>query len=152
MRRQDRYPDTSVFHFHNENPKNRFTTDCNIRAISTACNIPYNEVVMQFAQLQCTTGYDASSPEAIDRLLKQLGWVKQRQPRKPNNRKYTGKEFCQLIQRLGLTQTIIANIGGCHIAAIVNGRIYDIWDSSCRCIGNYWVRENEEVMSIHEDN
>ena len=36
MRRQDKYPDTEVFHYFNANPKNRITTDCVVRAICLA--------------------------------------------------------------------------------------------------------------------
>jgi hypothetical protein len=34
---------------------------------------------------------------------------------------------------------MIANIGGHHIVAIIEGQINDIWDSSDGCIGNVWV-------------
>ena len=58
MRREDKYPDTSTFKYYNANPKNRITTDCVVRAICTALMIPYNQVVMEMAKLQCDTGYD----------------------------------------------------------------------------------------------
>lgn len=34
---------------------------------------------------------------------------------------------------------IIAHIGGNHIVAIVNHKVYDIWDSTDYCIGNFWT-------------
>lgn len=135
MKRTDKYPETSTFHYYNANPKNRITGDCYIRAISTATEIPYNTVVMEMAELQCKTGYDAS--ELIDRYLKSKGWIKHAQPRKADNTKYTGKEFCE---RARDYEKYIANIGGHHIVAIVNGKINDIWDSTSGCIGNYWTK------------
>ena len=58
-KRQRRYPNTSTFVYHNANPKKKLTTDCVIRALSTAMEKPYQEVVMELAQLQCETGYAA---------------------------------------------------------------------------------------------
>lgn len=146
MKRQDKYPETSTFHYHNANPKNRFTTDCVIRAISTATEIPYIQVVMEMAQLQCETGYDDGDVKLYDKYLQSNGWRKYPQPRKQDNTKYTGKEFCKALQSdygyvIGKDIRIVANIGGNHIVAIVDGKVWDIWDSTSKCIGNYWVKE-----------
>lgn len=138
MRRQDKYPDTHVFHFHNSNPKNRFTTDCVIRAICTALEIPYNQVVMEMAKLQCETGYDDGDNKLFGMYLEQKGWVKQKQPRKDDNTKYTGEEFCIFIARE--KRRYVANVGGNHTVAIVNKKVYDTWDSTEGCVGNYWIK------------
>lgn len=137
MKRQDKYPETSTFHYHNANPKNRITADCNIRAICTALEIPYNEVVIEMAEMQCKTGLDVGSKECIDKYLQSKGWIKHKQPRKADNTKYTGKEFCE---RARDYDNYVAMIGGHHIVAIVNAKVYDIWDSTGGCIGNYWTK------------
>ena len=137
MTRQQKYPDTATFHYHNANPKSRITTDCVIRAICTALEIPYNQVVMELAEQQCMTGYDRSCNTGIDKYLQSKGWVKHKQPRKPDNTKYTGAEFCE---RARTYENYIANIGGGHIVAIVGGRVWDTWDSTDGCIGNYWTK------------
>ena len=144
--REEKYPNTEVFQYYNRNPKNRLTSDCVIRAISTGLDIPYNQVVMEMAQMQCDTGYDDASPQLIDKYLKSRGWVKQKQPRKDDNTKYTGKEFCLELQNniwyddVNAQHKIIANIGGHHIVAIIKGKIHDTWNSSRGCIGNIWVK------------
>lgn len=139
MTRQQKYPDTDTFHYHNQNPKNRITGDCGIRAISAGTGIPYNEVVMGLAKLQCETGYDAD--QCIERYMKKIGWVKHPQPRKIDNTKYTGKEFCALVaEEYGYNTNIVANIGGLHMVAIIKCRVWDIWDSTYKCIGNYWTK------------
>lgn len=148
MKRQEKYPDTEYFIWHNQNPHNRFTTDCVIRAISTATKIPYNQVVMEMAEMQCKTGFDMSENTLINRYLKSKGWVKNRQPRKDDGTKYTGKEFCAALWRskfddvipIGSDRSIIANIGGHHIVAIINWQVWDTWDSTGGCIGNFWTR------------
>lgn len=134
MKRQEKYPDTSTFHYYNANPHNRITGDCCARAICNALEIPYNQVVMEMAEFQCKTGYCAE--QLIDRYLKSKGWVKQPQPKKNNGTKYTGKEFCKMIT----CKRAIANIGTNHIVAIVSGKVEDIWDSTDGCIGNYWTK------------
>ena len=137
-----RYPDTDTFHWHNANPKGVITTDCVIRALSTALEQDYNKTVMDLAELQCKTGYDDGDPKLYDRYLKSKGWVKQKQPRKEDNTKYTGKEFCKEIQthRHWYNPQILAHIGGHHIVAIMYGQVWDTWDSTNKSIGNYWEK------------
>lgn len=144
MKRTDRYPDTSTFHNFNANPKNRITGDCRIRAIAVACEVPYNKVVMDLARIQCETGYDQCTNQGLDILLKEYGWIKQKQPRKKDNTKYTGEEWCKLLQKdpfvvIGGAR-VIANIGGHHMVAIVDGKVWDTWNSTDGCIGNYWIK------------
>lgn len=138
MKRQDKYPETAAFRFYNANPKGRLTTDCTVRAICTAAELPYNTVVMEMAAMHCETGYDADSNQLIDRYLKSKGFEKMKQPRKPNNTKYTGYEFCEHIAEKD--ERYVANLGGGHIVAIVDGKVHDTWDSTHGCIGNYWVK------------
>lgn len=138
MTRQEKYPETRTFHYHNANPKNRITGDCRIRAIAVACEVPYNTVVMDLAKIQCDTGYDQCTNHGIDILMKQYGWTKHKQPRKADNTKYTGKEFC--LRLADKRVRYVANIGGNHIVAIVDGKVNDIWDSTGGCIGNYWTK------------
>lgn len=141
MKRQNKYPDTICFHYHNENPHNRFTSDCVIRAISTATEIPYNQVVMELAELQCKTGFDPSESTTISKYLKLKGWEKMKQPRKADNTKFTGREFCRLYKG-----TYVANIGGHHTVCIKGGKVWDTWDSTRGCIGNYWIKKGDKTI------
>lgn len=137
--RQEKYPDTATFHYYNANPKNRVTGDCTFRAIATALERPWADVVMEMAELSVKTGYAINDRKGIERYLKEQGWVKMPQPRKADGTKYTGKEFCKL--KAKSFERYVANIGGHHIVAIVDRRVWDIWDSTDGCIGNYWVKE-----------
>lgn len=156
--RSQKYPDTSTFHYFNANPHHRITGDCRIRAISVACEVPYNQVVMDLAKIQCDTGYDQCTNQGIDILMRQYGWKKHKQPRKPDGRKYTGKQFCKSIQHyvwdknlhgtewedgIIISPRIMANIGGHHEVAIIDGKVNDIWDSTDGCIGNYWTKDGD---------
>ena len=137
MTREQKYPDTSTFHYYNANPKNRLTTDCVIRAICTALEQDYCKTVMELAELQCKTGYDDGDKKLYDKYLQSKGWVKHPQPRKADGTKYTGKEFCDM--KPTMKRRIVANIGGGHIVAIIDRRVWDTWDSTNGCIGNYWT-------------
>ena len=150
MTREDKYPTTDTFRYFNANPKNRITGDCRIRAIATATGEDYNKIVLAFAIIQIETGYDQTANQGISILMEKLGWKKMPQPRKANGTKYTGKQWCKLLNKEhpdGIKA--VANIGGHHIVAIMpkvidkkmKHRVYDIWDSTEGCIGNYWVKE-----------
>lgn len=137
MKRQDKYPETSTFHYHNANPKNRITGDCAFRAISTALGQSWEQTVMEMAEVSCKTGYAINDHKGIAKYLESKGWIKHSQPRKPDGTKYTGKEFCE---RARTYENYIANIGGHHIVAIIGGKVWDIWDSTDKTIGNYWTK------------
>ena len=152
MSREDKYPNTDTFRYYNANPKNRITGDCSFRAISTATEIDYNETVMSMANVMVETGYALNDAKGQDQYLSRIGWKKMPQPRKRNGTKYTGKEWCKFLNKQypdGIR--MIAHIGGHHIVAIVpksiNGKlfhkVYDIWDSTDKCIGNYWIKAQD---------
>lgn len=145
MTRQQKYPDTSTFHYYNANPKNKMGDDCVIRAICTALNQSWEQTVRELTEVGIKCGYVLNDKHTYEKYLEQKGWVKHKQPRKADNTKYTGKEYCKLLQEdydycIGKSKTIIAHIGGHHIVAIVDCRVNDIWDSTDGCIGNYWTR------------
>lgn len=142
--------DTHYFKYYNANPKNKHTTDCVIRAICTALNQNYETTLQELVKMQLKTGYDISDAKCFGKYLELKGWTKQKQPRKPDNTKYTGKEMCSILNCdiLAVGKSIIANIGGHHIVCIketegLHGsfKIFDIWDSTNGCIGNYWIRQ-----------
>ena len=130
-KRMAKYPNTDTFTYYNANPKNKITTDCVIRALCTGMEKPYNDVVMELAQMQCETGFDMSENSLIDRYLQKNGWTRCKQPKQADGTKYTGAEFCRTLshpiysEELNLTDKpfnwhrVIANLGGHHIVAIV---------------------------------
>jgi len=151
MERRQKYPNTKTFRYFNANPKGRITADCSIRAISKATGLDYNDVVMGLAQVQCETGYEPTTGKGLEIYMDSIGWEKQSQPKKSSGKKYTGEEFCKLLNKEKKDSSpIIAHIGGNHIVAIVptdmndpqeNWKVFDIWDSTDGCIGNYWTKK-----------
>jgi hypothetical protein len=96
--RIEKYPETSTFHYYNANPKNRITGDCTFRAICTALEQPWEQTVIEMAELSCKTGYAINDKKGIERYMELKGWKKMKQPRKQDNTKYTGKEFCKIFK------------------------------------------------------
>lgn len=140
-RRMQKYPDTETFCYFNANPKGRLGGDCAVRAISTALNQSWEQTVRDLTEVSLKTGYILDDPHCYGKYLKDKGWVKMPQPRKADNTKYTGEEWCWLLRESKKApQQIIAHLGGGHIVAIMSTVVCDTWDSTGGCIGNYWVR------------
>ena len=147
MRRQDRYPETQWFHYFNANPKGRITGDCTFRAIAVAMDKTWDWIVLDMASAAIKHKYSPNDAKGIAEYLKMQGWTKHPQPRRDTGKKYTGKQFCEWLERNYKGDTpVIANIGGHHIVCIRKWqgkwRIWDIWDSSDKCVGNFWMKHS----------
>lgn len=134
------YPNTDTFTWYNANPKGKIIGDCVLRAISTAEGESWETTYKKMFDLSVKRGEIFNDKKFIEAYLKSIGYTKMKQPRKTNNKKYTGSDWCKELQRIGNTKTIIANIGGHHIVCIKDNKVLDIWNSTCKCIGNYWIR------------
>ena len=134
-RRQEKYPDTNIFKYHNQNPHNKITGDCVVRAISFALDIPYNDVVMEIAKFQCKTGYQVNYHREGAFLKKVYGIEQCKQLKHYDNTKYTLKEFIEEKPK-GVYLVLLPH----HMTVIKNGVNYDIWDctKSTRKTGVYW--------------
>ena len=134
---------TGSFTYFNANPKGKKTSDCICRAICTTLQQPYDETMKELIDLSLATGYEYSDVRCYGKYLQNKGFIKQKQPRKNNGKKYSGQEFVKIFK-----DVCVANIGGNHAVCIKDGKILDIWDSSEGCIGNYWIKQNSQVFHI----
>lgn len=136
---------TQYFTYYNANPKDKTTGDCVIRAISKAMDKSWDEVFNALCDITKKYKLMPNDRKCYNRYLKDNGWVECSQPRKWDNTKYTGKEFCNYLDETEAGTSVIAHIGSHHIVAIVEDyrnihKIYDTWNSSSHCIGKYWVK------------
>lgn len=152
MKREEKFPDTSYFHFYNANPKNRICGDCVVRAISVATGKSWDDVLDGLHDIAKKHKLMTNDVKCYEKYLMSLGWRKQKQPRKDDNSKYRGWEFCQSLQNDPWQWTghegpghppIVAFIGTHHIVCIVNGKVWDHWNSTGGCIGNYYILESD---------
>lgn len=146
MRRQDKYPETDTFVFYNANPKNRITGDCVYRALSTVTGIDYATVVREQAEIAIRTGYSPASDNCVEDFLVLNGFLKFGQPRKKDNTKYTGKEFCEYLNKNKpqMNTVVFCSIGSHHSTAITpkdgKYKIHDIWNCSCNRVGKTYYK------------
>lgn len=138
-----KYPTTDTYYWHNENPSNRKTGDCVLRSIAVATNQTWDKVLDDLVEIAHKRHIMIDDSGCYGRYLESLGWVKMKQPRKFDNTKYTGKEFCKYLEKNGYKGPILAHIGGHHITVFNKTaskayRCCDIWDCTDGCIGNWW--------------
>lgn len=126
---------TSSFQYFNANPEGNNTDDCVVRAISAATNQSWEDTLMGLTECAIKYKLMIHDPKLYDKYLNEIGWQKQKQPRKRNNKKYTGKEWVKKFDG-----DAIAHVGTFHIVYITHNHIFDTWDSSDGYVGNYWIK------------
>lgn len=133
MKLETRMKNTDTYHFYNNNPKGRFTGDCVIRSLALGLNQDYAVTARELLETSLSTGYGINTPDCYSRYLESKGWKKYPQPRKQDGKKFRGREFVKTCE-----EPTIAHLGSHHIACIQNQQVWDTWDSSHGCVGNYW--------------
>ena len=144
--------ETKYFTYYDANPKHKKTGDCVIRALATAMRKSWDEVLTDLYNYALKYKQMLNDDALYKKYLKDNGWIMLKQPRKYDNTKYTGIEFCEELQDgssfkyddnlcIDEVDNIIAHIGGHHIVAIIDGKITDTWNSSGGCIGNIWIKK-----------
>lgn len=122
---------------YNNNPKNKKTCDCVVRALALATGRPYVDVYKELFEISLKTGYMLNEKRVEDKFLEQNGFVKHKQPRKSDNTKYTIKEA----DKICTDRIIIVRCAG-HLTCIKDGAVYDLWDCRSKCISNYYTKTN----------
>lgn len=148
MKRQEKYPNTRWFQYHNANPSNAVTSDCVVRAVSVGAVISYRVAFDYMRDMAFADGYFISDEHCYGRFLVQRGLHAEKQPRKCDGKKYTGREFCEMLNVCYAKEkvSVVAKIGRHHLTAIcwvedelgAGYRIIDTWNCSGGCIGKYW--------------
>jgi len=128
--------DTQNFHYHNENPKGKHTTDCVIRAIAVATNTSWETTLSNLTALAMKHSQMPIDKNLYAKYLASLGWDKHAQPRKHSGKKFTAAEFAQVLKG----RPAIAHVGGHHMSFLNENKVWDTWDCSGRCVGNYWIK------------
>lgn len=122
----------------NVNPKARKTGDCSTRALVGVLNIEYEEAL----DLQCEVAkkycYGITNKETVEKVLEKFGYVKMKQPRKANGKKYTVAELDEILTNKQLQEGVFVTVAN-HHTCIVKGEVQDIWDCRRKTVGNYYV-------------
>lgn len=121
-----------VWRMLNLNPVGNRTGDCAIRAVAAALDISWDDAYDMICQRAKQMGEITSADAAWGSVLRQYGFNRSVIP---NNLPdcYTAEDFC-----LDHPKGIYVLGFGNHTATVIDGFIYDTWDSSQLCPVYYW--------------
>jgi len=120
---------------YNPNPVQRRVGDCSVRAIAKALGIDWETAYAFIVSNGFAMGDMPSSDSVWGSVLRQNGFYRDVIPNTCPDC-YTAKDFCMDHPR-GI---YVLGFGG-HVATVVDGNIYDSWDSSQLIPQFYWYRK-----------
>jgi len=124
----------------NVNPKGRKTGDCSTRAVAKCLGISWDDALKLQCQVSLKTKYDPTSHQVVERILADHGWVKQKQPRKWNGRKYTVREMDEVVSDFHRSNRCICTVAH-HYVVIEDNTYVDTWNSGGKTVGNYFTKD-----------
>ena len=122
----------------NNNPVGRKVGDCSVRAMSKALNMGWESAYIALTMNGLAMGDMPSSDSVWGSLLRQHGFYRRTLPDTCPTC-YTAEEFCEDHPH----GVFVLGFGG-HVATVVDGDLYDSWDSSMEIPQFYWSRERSE--------
>lgn len=121
-------------HFNN-NPTSRNVGDCAVRAVAKALNISWEDAYAKIASNGYTMGDMPSSDSVWGSVLRQNGFYREAIPNECPDC-YTAKDFCK-DNPYGI---YVLGFGG-HVATVVDGDLYDSWNSENEIPIYVWFRK-----------
>lgn len=122
---------------YNPNPTGRRVGDCAVRAIAVALNVDWERAFDLLADAGYQMGDMPSSDSVWGAVLRRHGFYKLAIPLSCPDC-YTAADFAR-DHKHGI---YVLGFGG-HVATVVNGHIYDSWDSSQEIPVYYWYKKRE---------
>lgn len=123
----------------NVNPKNRRTGDCSTRALVGVLGITYEEALRLQCEESLRSFYDPTSKQVMEKILNKFGYVKMKQPRKQDGRKYTVAELDEIIPANIRNKGVLVTVVN-HHTCIIGMCVQDIWDCRYKSVGNYYIK------------
>lgn len=120
---------------YNPNPAGRLVGDCSIRAIAKALNVDWESAYALVTKAGFLMGDMPSSNSVWGAVLRQHGFYRMSLPNCPDC--YSASEFC----RDNPKGTFVLGFGN-HVATVVDGDLYDAWDSSHEIPQYVWYRKD----------
>lgn len=108
----------------NNNPTGRNVGDCAVRAISVALDVDWETAYLMIAKNGYAMGDMPSSDSVWGAVLRQNGFYRKAIPNSCPDC-YTAEQFCEDHPH----GVFVLGFGG-HVATVVDGDLYDSWDSS----------------------
>lgn len=95
MKKELRMQNTACYSYTNVNPKNRYVSDCVIRAIALATNQSWEQTIRELTELGIKKGTVLNDQTLYPIYLKEKGFIEAKEPRKYINLKMTVKEWLE---------------------------------------------------------
>ena len=121
-------------HFNN-NPTSRNVGDCAVRAVAKALDISWEDAYAKIASNGYAMGDMPSSDSVWGSVLRQNGFYREVIPNECPDC-YTAKDFCK-DNPYGI---FVLGFGG-HVATVVDGDLYDSWNSENEIPVYVWFRK-----------
>lgn len=121
----------------NNNPAGRQVGDCSIRAVSKALGVDWETAYVMVTMNGFSMGDMPSSDSVWGATLRKNGFYRKSIPDTCPDC-YTVKDFCEDNPE----GVFVLGFGG-HVATVVDGNLYDSWDSSNEIPQFYWHRKTE---------
>lgn len=121
----------------NNNPAGRQVGDCSIRAISKALGVDWETAYVMVTMNGFSMGDMPSSDSVWGATLRKNGFYRKSIPDSCPDC-YTAKDFCEDNPE----GVFVLGFGG-HVATVVDGNLYDSWDSSNEIPQFYWHRKTD---------
>ena len=121
----------------NNNPVGRKVGDCSVRAISKALGMEWEGAYVALVINGLSMGDMPSSDSVWGATLRQNGFKRKALPDTCSDC-YTAADFCEDHPR----GVFVLGFGG-HVATVVDGDLYDSWDSSNEIPQFYWYKGKE---------
>ena len=118
--------------YYNPNPTERSVEDCAVRAVAKALNVSWERAYVLIVKAGYNMGDMPHSNSVWGAVLRQHGFYRSIIPNTCPDC-YTAEDFCKEHPRgvyvLGFNT---------HVATVIDGNIYDSWDSSKLIPQYYW--------------
>ena len=121
----------------NPSPTGRKVGDCAVRAIAKALDVDWEKSYMMLAANGFGMGDMPSSDSVWGSVLRQHGFYRESIPNTCPDC-YTARDFCKDNPK----GTFVLGFGG-HVATVVDGDLYDSWDSSDEIPVYVWYRKEK---------
>jgi hypothetical protein len=123
----------------NVNPKGRKTGDCSTRALVGTLGITYEEALKLQCEASIRTCYGITDKQVMEYILKKFGYIKMKQPKKVDGKKYTVAELDEIIPLNIRNKGVLVTVAN-HHTCIIGGCVQDIWDCRHKSVGNYYIK------------
>lgn len=120
---------------YNPNPVGRRVEDCSVRAVAKALNVDWQTAYAMITTAGFSMGDMPHSNSVWGAVLRRNGFYRHSVPNTCPDC-YTAEDFC----KDHLDGVFVLGFGR-HVATVIDGNIYDSWDSSREIPQYFWSKE-----------